>query len=255
MKLNYHLSIPEIMEFFSSEHQPFEEEWLKKAEQSVGAALPSVYRKFLLTYGGDPINDILHPINTSEEICTTYQCIAEELEGWEEAFQEAVEDGTESKYAGNDYFTLWKLPEEQWNQVTENYVLIWYENQGVWNAGFLLSDLLAGKPDAPVYMSTEDDFITFQKCAENTREFLLQIYVQAAYEYEDAMEGYQDPKEIRRLLTRAGIDIEKLSSDGSVGTCFNTETKELYLYFHKEQPQYEELVVINGMELDNQPLF
>lgn len=248
MAFQYHLSLPEIMDFFSSEHHPFQEEYLEQAEKQIGATLPAVYRNFLLTYGDDPINDLLHHINVPEDLCTTYQCIKEELEEWESEFQEAVENGTEQEYADNGYFDLWRLPQEQWNTITKNYALIWFENQGVWNAGFLLSDLLAGKPDAPVYMSTEDDFITFEKCAENTREFLLHMYFEATYEYEDVAEHYSDPKEIRQFLDTAGIDFEQLASDESIGTCLNPESNELYLYLHKRN--YPQLVVINGNELE-----
>lgn len=165
MALQYGLRIQELMDFFcEEEHEGFSEQEIKQAEEQVGAPLPDVYREFLKAYGKDGINSFFnHIFSPPDGIFTTYQAIEEELDDWKPEFEEAVEEGNEDKYADNEYFTMWQLPKERWSEVTENYVLIWCENQGVWNAGYLLKDLLEGQPDPQVYMSINDDFITFAK--------------------------------------------------------------------------------------------
>ena len=136
----------------------------------------------------DDINDILHHINPPEEVFTTYQAIEEELEyDWKEEFVEAMENGNQKDYENNEYFTLYNTPVEKWSDITENYVIIFTENQGVWHAGYLLSDLKNGVENPPIYISTEDDFITFKKIFDTTEDFLFEIIKDAAYEY-----GYED---------------------------------------------------------------
>lgn len=170
----YGLDIRELMDFFcQGEHKGFSEQEIQAAEQNAGASFPQSYCSFLLSYGKDAINTRYNQINNPpEEIFTSYQAIEETLEDWKEEFEEALKNGCQQDYAENGYLKLWQLPVEAWNTVTENYLLIWAENQGVWNAGYLLQELIDGNPDPPVYMSTDDDFITFKNVRIIRKHFL-----------------------------------------------------------------------------------
>lgn len=236
--MKYELSIPELMNFFAKDgHHGFSVEEIGRVEQRVGVSLPPVYRDFLASYGRDPINTHLHQIFSPEEIVTTYQLIEDTLKDWMPEFETAVREGREKDYADNGYFKMWKLPREQWPTVTENYLLIWCENQGVWNAGYRIEDLMAGEKDPPVYMSTEDDLITFRRCARSTGDFLLEMLRQAAYgffpgsrktargEIEAVLKTAQaDP---RRLMAEHSLD----GWDYSSGTCLDEKGNILYYYY------------------------
>lgn len=236
MALQYGLSIPELMDFFcEGEHEGFTEQEIKQAEENVGVSLPTVYREFLKAYGKDEINSYFNNLFCPpDEIFTTYQAIEEELEeDWKPEFQEAVEKGSEDEYADNEYFTMWQLPRERWNEVAENYVLIWCENQGVWNAGYLLKDLLEGQPDPQVYMSINDDLITFTKVG-NTEQFLMEMLREAAYGYNmEDLHRYTKSSEIEKMLAENQIEMERLNPEGTkpfIGTCLDSERGRLYFY-------------------------
>lgn len=174
------MEVRELLDLYSKEeHSGFLEEEISQAEKYIGVALPQIYRDFLKNYGKDKINSSCHRLLVPEEISTSYQAIEEELEyDWKEDFEEAVEEGTQEDYKDNEYFALWQLPKEEWHTITENYVLLWVENQGIWYAAYLLRDLKEGKENPPIYVSTNDDFITFEKCKDTLEEFLLAMYTE-----------------------------------------------------------------------------
>ena len=244
----YGLDIRELMDFFcQGEHKGFSEQEIQVAEQNAGASFPQSYRSFLLSYGKDAINTRYNQINNPpEEIFTSYQAIEETLEDWKEEFEEALKNGCQQDYADNGYFKLWQLPVEAWNTVTENYLLIWAENQGVWNAGYLLQELIDGNPDPPVYMSTDDDFITFQKCADNTEAFLKIMLEEAAYGYHGG-KRYTKSSEIEDVFSKKGIDRERLVE---AGNCLDSDQERLYFYSVGET--YQELITANRRKPDRE---
>ncbi len=174
------MNIDQRMDSFQKTHKGFTKEAVLAAEQRLGVQLPQIYREYLMKYGLDKINYEYNFILEPETIATTYEIIQESLDDeWQEEFEEAVQEGRQEEYADNEYFTLWQIPESEWHTVTDNYVIVWTENQGVWNAGYLLRDLQQGKTDPPVYISTEDDFITFAKYTDGTEAFLEEMFRQA----------------------------------------------------------------------------
>lgn len=242
MDLKYNLSLSELMDFFcDTKHDGFSLEEIEATGKRLGASLPQTYKNFLLTYGKDVINAHHNKLMEPQEIYTNYEGIQEELEyDWEPEFQEAVEQGRKEEYAENPYFQLWQLPVERWNEIVEEYVLIWHENQGVWYAGYRKKDLLDGVLEPPIYISTNDDYITYEKCADNTEAFLLEMLRQAAYGWHGG-ERFTSSNEIERALADAGIDLERLQSPSGNGSCSDGER----LYFYYASDSYSELLIAN----------
>ena len=54
---------------------------------------------------------------------------------------------------------------------TDNFLIFWTENQGVWNAGIKKEDLSLENP--PVYMTTNDDLYTWEKVTDDIDTFIL----------------------------------------------------------------------------------
>lgn len=236
------------MDFFCKHtHKGFTEQSICEAEKKIGVSLPDVYREFLLSYGADDINTFFNCIQPPEEIFTSYQAILEGNEEWEEEYEEAIQSGNKEEYEDDEYFKLWQLPMEKWDTITKNYVLIWYENQGVWYAGYLLSDLQNGVENPPVYISTNDDFITFKKFTSDTQEFLTEMLWQAyGYFGRDSYQFYKEKKEIRTFCLKNEIDLTRLQNEYSgyySGNCLDIENEILYFYSANLKSQSEQLLI------------
>ena len=242
MDLKYNLSLSELMDFFcDKEHLGFPLEEIEAAENRFGILLPKTYRDFLLTYGKDAVNTHHNMLMEPQKIDSSYEIIQEALKyDWEPEFQEAAEQGLEAEYAQNPYFQLWKLPVECWETISEDYILIWYENQGVWSAGYRRKDLLNGVSNPPIYISTNDDYVTYKKCADNTEMFLIEMLYDAAYGWHDG-ERITGQAEIEHVLSERGIDLKRLQAPSENGTCFDGER----LYFFNESGSCAELRIAN----------
>lgn len=249
MELRYHISIQELMDFYSEEHKGFSKEEIQKAEQKIGVSLPDIYKDFLLKYGKDDMNDTYNHLFPPDEISTSYLDIQDTLENvLTPDFEDAVQNGTaKEEYADNPYFTLWKLPREQWHTITQNYVLLWCENQGIWQAGYLLQDLLDGKENPPIYLGIDDDIIEFEKIADNLEQFLLNMSLQAE---EYLMDDYTEEDEIASVLSNANIDIKKLKSCGPIGTCFDITNQILYYFVQNTYDNSQTLLRMQKSDLD-----
>lgn len=242
MELKYNLSFSELMDFFcETEHQGFSMEEIGEAQERLGVSFPQSYRDYLSRYGKDKVNTHHHQMMEPQKIYSSYELIQEDLaDEWVGEYREAVEQGRESEYADDPYFRLWQLPVEYWDTITQDYIILWYENQGVWSAGYRRKDLVDGILNPPVYISTNDDYVTYAKCADDTERFLVEMLREAAYGWKEG-EGYTDLAEIKRVLSDAGIDLEQLREPSGNGTC----TDEGHLYFYGEREDYVELLVAN----------
>lgn len=141
------MNISEIVELYQIPKVGFSENEIIRAEQNIGVTLPSNYRNYLIQYGLAKINYAYNYLVKPENIKTTYQLIQQDIQkNWENEFLKAKNIGNLSKYNNNEYFSLWQLPVEKWSSITENYIILWSENQGVWTAGYLLKDLQAKNP-------------------------------------------------------------------------------------------------------------
>lgn len=183
MELKYNLSFSELMDFFcDTGHQGFSMEEIGEAEKRLGVSFPQSYRDYLSRYGKDKVNTYHHQMMEPQKIYSSYELIQEDLaDEWVGEYREAVEQGRESEYAGDPYFRLWQMPVEHWDTVTQDYIILWYENQGVWSAGYRRKDLADGILNPPVYISTNDDYVTYAKCADDTERFLVEMLRGAAY--------------------------------------------------------------------------
>lgn len=242
MDLKYNIPLSELMDFFcETEHQGFSVEEIETAEKRLGISFPRSYRDFLIKYGKDRVNTHHNILMEPERIYSSYELLQEDLaDEWTEEYREAVKKGCESEYAGDPYFQLWQLPVERWNTITEDYILIWHENQGVWTAGYRRKDLLNGVADPPVYISTNDDYVTYAKCCDDTESFLVEMLRYAAYGWNKGVR-FTNKAEIERALSDAGIDLECLSASFGNGTCLAGE----HLYFYYALDDYLELLIAN----------
>lgn len=177
------MNISEIGELYQIPKVGFSENEIIRAEQNIGVTLPSNYRNYLIQYGLAKINYAYNYLVKPENIKTTYQLIQQDIQkNWENEFLKAKNIGNLSKYNNNEYFSLWQLPVEKWSSITENYIILWSENQCVWTAGYLLKDLQAKKLNPPVYISVNDDLITYVKCVDNIELFLEKMFEEAKNE-------------------------------------------------------------------------
>jgi len=217
MDIKYNLSLSELMDFFcETEHQGFSMEEIETAEKRLGILFPQSYRDFLFSYGKDKVNTHHNHLVEPKEIYSSYELLQEDLED------------------------EWQLPVERWNTITEDYILIWYENQGVWSAGYQRRDLLTGVTNPPVYISTNDDYVTYAKCSDDTDLFLVEMLRAAAWGWNEG-ERFTDKAEIERVLSDTEVDLERLRAPSGNGTCSDGE----HLYFYYASDDYLELLIAN----------
>ena len=233
MGLKYNLTLHELMNFFlEQDYEGYTEQELQAAEKAVGIKLPSVYCDFLLKYGEGGVYDNL--FTTQDELCTSYEMIHETLEDLEGDFEEAERNGNQEEYADNPYFSLWHMPEEDWHTITQNYLLVGCDSQGISYSGYLVQDLLDGKNDPPVYISLDDDIIEFKKWTDNTEDFLIEMLCETAWE-NNYSNDYNPEKRmsVKEIFAYMNVDIDekKLKVSGHVGTCLDTAGNKLYIYF------------------------
>lgn len=246
MSKKYDVSIYEIADFLckydllSETPKGFSDAQIQEAEKRLNITLPASYKKYLSLYGQNTINDKFNHINAPAEIICSYDMIDEILEDDKEFFESAS-----SEKEKNEYYPFFKLPKEQWHTITENYVLIWYENQGCWNAGYLKQDLLNGVSDPPVYISTQDDFITFEKICENTEEFLTEMLFFSAWEI--GFDCYQEHTSIINFIQKEGLDQYKICQKGT-HTCIDTKNNQLY--FYSSMHDGNEVLLVSEEECD-----
>lgn len=104
-------------------------------------------------------------------------------------------------------------------QKTENILIFWCENQGVWNAGIKKEDLSLKNP--PIYMSTNDDLYSWEKVTEDIDTFIISQVIdniESTEIYTEIVEG----EEIENILSEKKISYDELkksryiSSNGKI---------------------------------------
>lgn len=238
MPKQYNLTIDEIMrQVVKAESGGFAEEEIQAAEARLGVKLPAVYRDYLKQYGREEMNNSFNQLFAPDEIFTSYEQLAKDVA----RFAKPDED--------DEYRKLSQLPQEEWHTVTDNYVLIWCENQGVWNAGYLLSDLQKGVENPPVYLSDNDDFLSFFLAWDNTENF-LQSMMECAF---SEVSGYDmpyisDAGKINAFLRENGIDksqlLRKVNDTVIRGNCLDSDNGLFCMYYREKQPDFEDMYLI-----------
>lgn len=104
-------------------------------------------------------------------------------------------------------------------QKTENILIFWCENQGVWNAGIKKEDLSLKNP--PIYMSTNDDLYSWEKVTEDIDTFIISQVIdniESTEIYTEIVEG----EKIENILSEKKISYDELkksryiSSNGKI---------------------------------------
>lgn len=238
MTIQYDPPLSALMDFFcEGEHQGFPEGGIQEAETRLGVKLPPVYRDYLKTYGRDEINYHFNQLQYPGETCTTYEILKDELEDWGPEFQEAMDQDRADEYETNPYFQLWRLPPERWGEVTDNYVLIWFENQGRWSAGYRFKDLLDGLSDPPVYVSEDSQYAIYTQWTDNTEDFLIEMLHQAAPGWHGGQRRTWEAN-IQEAFSSAGIDWLTMRARGRpqrqkncfLSSCLSEDGDTLYFY-------------------------
>ncbi len=229
MPKQYHLTVNEIMRqvvVSMPSDGGFAESDIQAAEERIGARLPKSYRDYLRRYGKEKINSAFNEIFAPCDIITSYEELAADV----------------ADYADPD----------EWHTMTDNYVLIWSENQGVWNAGYLLRDLQDGVEEPPVYISDNDDYISFVVGWNSTENFLQAMLDSALEEVSRHEPSYlSDVKEIEAFLEQYGIDRTKLARRVNDmvcrGNCLDRDNRIFCMYYENNDPdkQFRYLTVVD----------
>lgn len=241
----YHISAEEFIAVLyrnTPSHLGISEEAIKKSESYLNIKIPTVYRNFLIHSGNAKINDFLHHILFPEEIAFSYDIISENICDMKEEWKNYHLSEKEKK---NPYYILSQLPKEAWHTITKNYLVIWYENQGVFHAGILYDDLKL--PDPPVYITVDDDFFEWCCCSNSTNSFLLSMIIEALLhggknmiKYNSFI-TYETQQHIDECLYSHHIDLEAFFPQNyspyfckNIRTCWDEKNKELFICLLKQ---------------------
>lgn len=124
-------------------------EQINRTEIRLKIALPRVLKRYYHECGDFDINSCFSEILNLEDIEFSHNWLKEQLED-DDYSQEEIE----------------KILKE-----TDNFLIFWTENQGVWNVGIKKEDLSLENP--PVYMTTNDDLYTWKKVTDDIDTFIL----------------------------------------------------------------------------------
>ena len=124
-------------------------EEINKTEIRLKTNFPKVLRRYYHECGDLEINSCFSSILNLDEIGFSHT--------WEREFLEDDE-------VSNDEI-------EKALEKTDNFLIFWTENQGVWNAGIKKEDLALENP--PVYMTTNDDLYSWEKVTDDIDTFII----------------------------------------------------------------------------------
>ena len=134
---------------FSNNNYKISWEEINRTEIRLKANFPRILRRYYHECGDLEINSCFSSILNLDEIGFSHT--------WE---REALEDDGVS----NDEI-------EKTLEQTDNFLIFWTENQGVWNAGIKKEDLSLENP--PVYMTNNDDLYSWEKVTDDIDTFII----------------------------------------------------------------------------------
>lgn len=143
--------LAKIMGSNLASNNSYEISWeeINRTEIRLKADFPMVLRRYYHECGDLDINSCFSSILNLDEIGFSHT--------WE---REALED---DGFSNDEIETALKQ--------TDNFLIFWTENQGVWNAGIKKEDLALKNP--PVYMTTNDDLYSWEKITDNIDTFII----------------------------------------------------------------------------------
>lgn len=124
-------------------------EQINKTEIKLKTNLPRVLRRYYHECGDFDINHCFSDMLNLEDIDYSHNFLREILE--------------DDEYSENEIENILKE--------TDNFLIFWIENQGVWNAGIKKEDLSLENP--PVYMTNNDDLYSWEKVTDDIDTFIL----------------------------------------------------------------------------------
>lgn len=160
-------------------------ERIYKTEFRLKIDIPRVLKRYYHECGDLDINSCFSEILDLEDIDFSHNWLKEQLED-DEYSQEEIE----------------KVLKE-----TDNFLIFWTENQGVWNAGIKKEDLALENP--PVYMTNNDDLYSWEKVTDDIDTFIL---LQVLDNLSDSKFYYLtfDKEQINSILVDKKISKERL---------------------------------------------
>ena len=250
MAKKYDLTAEELLSYlhqfedddFNAPFTGFSEDEVAAVEEKYHIKFPPFYKNYMLQYGQHPINTIHDHICPPDEIVSNYDYLSEDIDDYAEELAEMDEEEAQEACAEDKIYQICQLPQEQWHTITPEYILTWYENQGIWYAGYLRSDLEKGVANPPMYIATNDDFITFKKAADDTETFLKSIFFMASWCVEDNVISFDDKDSAISALQSDGI-APSLAEKQGVNFCLDTETNILYAC--TVQDDFVQLLILN----------
>lgn len=189
-------------------------ERIYKTEFRLKIDIPRVLKRYYHECGDLDINSCFSEILDLEDIDFSHNWLKEQLED-DEYSQEEIE----------------KVLKE-----TDNFLIFWSENQGVWNAGIKKEDLALENP--PVYMTNNDDLYSWEKVTDDIDTFIL---LQVLDNLSDSKFYYLtfDKEQINSIL----VD-KKISKEGLLKNSFEIKDRKIKLPTYSEYDYSQDRVYI-----------
>lgn len=214
MRIQYHLSPIELIEIFEPK-LPIEgcsEEEIKEAEERLHIRIPAVYREYMLKCGKCSLNQDPNYMYTPKKLYLTYDENREYRDSdYDPDDPDWAVDGWfingEHKTMINPFGVVFQHPEEEWGQFVKNYLMIWLENQGVWEAGICVDDF--DKEYIPVSFPVDSYGYKWQEVYPSIQSFLSWMIYNSIECLESQL--LSDETKIQEFFDEKQIDINKLT--------------------------------------------
>ena len=183
----------------------FSEKTVASYEAAAGIRLPAALREYYLACGKASLNEMLHPILIPDEAGKPF---GGRLSFSHDYIEDAMLDiRRHNETSGEEQERLWALPKERWEEQLDNYLLFWREDQGCWYAGIRKRDL--DQPNPVVYFNDQDTMYHWGPFADSVQSFLLATVLENLEEDADP-DVMEDPVEIQKVLSEAGMDFQRI---------------------------------------------
>lgn len=205
-------------------------ERIYKTELRLKIDIPRVLKRYYHECGDLDINSCFSEILDLDDIDFSHNWLKEQLED-DDYSQEEIE----------------KILKE-----TDNFLIFWTENQGVWNAGIKKEDLSLENP--PVYMTTNDDLYTWEKVTDDIDTFiLLQIidnlldskFYFLTFDSEQINSILSDKKILKESLIKNAFEIKDRKIKLSTYTEYDYTQDRVYI-FKVNNDEFEKCWLINS---------